>query len=225
MEALQTFVLATVGSPLVFLLVFALVVIDGFFPPVPSETVVVAAAAIGAATGSPNAILIGVVAAIGAVVGDTIAFLIGRSIGTTRFAWMRRPRIARTVEWTRRGLDRRAPFLILTARYIPVGRIAVNMTAGATGFPLKRFLPLAALAGVCWSAYSIGIGLIAGTWAHEHPLIGALAGIAVAVAISCAIELVKAVVVRHRLKRSSTPDDVARVGELSERTPQPIGER
>jgi membrane protein DedA with SNARE-associated domain len=181
---------------------FALVVIDGFFPPVPSETVVVASAAIGAATGSPNPLIIGAIAAVAAAIGDTIAFLVGQSIGTDRFAWMRRPRVVRMLDWARRGLDRRAIFLILTARYVPVGRIAVNMTAGATRFPLRRFIPLAVLAGACWSAYSIGIGLLAGSWAHEHPLIGAGVGIVIAISLGFVVEVTSSLVSRRRMRRS-----------------------
>jgi membrane protein DedA with SNARE-associated domain len=198
MESLQQILLATIASPMVYLLIFALVVIDGFFPPVPSETIVVAAAAIGAATGSPNPVLVGLVAAIGAALGDSIAYLLGRSIGTDRFRWMRRPRVARALAAARRGLDRRATFLILTARYIPVGRIAVNMTAGATRFPARRFVPLALLAGACWSAYSIGIGLLAGHWAHEHPLIGAGIGIVTAIALGFIVEGATAMITRRR---------------------------
>lgn len=205
MEAVQEFVLSTISSPVIYLLLFALVVIDGFFPPVPSETVVVAAAAIGAATGSPNPLIIGIIAAVGAAIGDTIAFLIGRSIGTDRFAWMRRPRVVRTLDWARRGLDRRAVFLILTARYVPVGRIAVNMTAGATRFPVRRFIPLAVLAGACWSAYSIGIGLLAGSWAHEHPLIGAGIGIVIAVSLGFLVEITTSLLARRRRLRQSAP--------------------
>ena len=47
MDQLTDFLLATVSSPFVYVVVFAIVVIDGFFPPVPSESIVVVAAAIG----------------------------------------------------------------------------------------------------------------------------------------------------------------------------------
>jgi membrane protein DedA with SNARE-associated domain len=117
---------------------------------------------------------------------------------------MRRPRVARAIARARYGLDRRAPILILTARYIPIGRIAVNMTAGATRFPPRRFVPLALLAGACWSAYSIAIGLLAGHWAHEHPLIGALIGIVIAVSIGILVEVISDAVRRRRHRRAET---------------------
>ncbi len=83
-----------IASPWLYLVLFAVTIIDGFFPPIPSETVLVAAAAVTASTGEGNLLLLGAVAAIGAAIGDNIAFLIGRGLGTTRFAWMRRPRVA-----------------------------------------------------------------------------------------------------------------------------------
>ncbi len=136
-----------IASPWLYLVLFAVTIIDGFFPPIPSETVLVAAAAVTASTGEGNLLLLGAVAAIGAAIGDNIAFLIGRGLGTTRFAWMRRPRVAAAFAHAQLALDRRSATLILGARYIPVGRVAVNMTAGALDFPWRRFLPLSLIAG------------------------------------------------------------------------------
>ena len=96
-----------IASPWLYVVLFAVTVIDGFFPPVPSETVLVAAAAVTASTGEGNLLLLGVVAAVGAAIGDNLAFLIGRAIGTTRFAWMRRPRVAATFAYAQHALDRR----------------------------------------------------------------------------------------------------------------------
>lgn len=167
-------------SPWAFLIVFAISAIDAFFPPIPAESVVVALAAIGISTGEPSLVLLAVAAGVGAFLGDNIAFRIGRAIGVDRFHPATRPRLARAVEWARHEIDRRAVLLILTARYVPVGRTAVNMTAGATDFPFRRFLPLSALAATTWAIYSVAIGVIAGSWVKDHPLYGAAIAIAVA---------------------------------------------
>lgn len=188
-------VTALAGSPWIFLVVFAVCAIDGFFPPVPSETVVVAAAAISVATGEPHLVLLIAVAAAAAIAGDATAFAIGRSIGVTRFAWMRRPRVASVFAWARRGLDRRGALLIFVARYIPVGRIAVNMSAGATGYPLRWFLPISVAAGITWAAYSSVFGLVAGHWLHEQPLLAAVLAVVVAMAVGGLVDLV----IRRRL--------------------------
>lgn len=198
MDSLADAILATVTSPWVYAVVFVAVVIDGFFPPVPSETVVVAAAAIAVSTGTPNGLLIILVAALGAALGDNIAYVIGRGIGSERFRWMRHPRTAKAFDGAASGIRRRPAALILTARYIPVGRIAVNMTAGATRLPHSRFWPLTVLAGVSWAVYSVSIGMLAGHWVKDQPLLGAAIGIVIAVAMGLVIDRATQAVSRRR---------------------------
>jgi membrane protein DedA with SNARE-associated domain len=193
MEFLTDAILSLVQSPWVFAAIFAVCVIDGFFPPVPSETIVIAAAAAGASTGD-MAMLVGAVAAAatGAIVGDNIAFAVGRRFGLDRWRWMRRDAVRRAIRWAREGLTRRATVLILTARYIPVGRVAVNVSAGVAGLPRRRFIGLSALAGVSWAVYSVGIGLFAGSWLSGDPLLAALLGVAIAITIGVVIDRITA---------------------------------
>jgi membrane-associated protein len=155
--------------------------IDGFFLFLPSETAIVALSSISARTGSPNIWLLILGASIGAVIGDNIAYFLGRKLGTSRFKWMRKPRGAKAFAWAGRELEKRGAILIFTARYIPVGRIAVNFTAGATRFPWRRFVVLDAVAVVTWAGYSVAVGTFAGRWVHHNPLLGI--GIAIAFAI------------------------------------------
>ncbi|KAF2413769.1 hypothetical protein B1729_08485 [Microbacterium sp. B35-04] len=197
MDLITDLVLHAVSSPWLYLAMFVVAVIDGFFPPVPSETVLVAAAAVTASTGGPDLALLGVVAAAGAVVGDNIAFAIGRRTGTTRFAWMRRARVTGAFAWAGAALERRGAGLILGARFIPVGRVAVNLSAGALHYPWRRFAPLTVAAGLCWSAYSIAIGLLAGAWLKDQPLLSAGFGILLALAIGLAVDRVVALRTRR----------------------------
>ncbi|MET0853750.1 MAG: DedA family protein [Microterricola sp.] len=198
MDQLTDLLLATVSSPFVYAVVFAIVVIDGFFPPVPSESIVVVAAAVGVSTGAPNPIAIVILAAIGAAVGDNIAYWLGRTVGTTRFRWMRHARAVAALDWAGRGLSRSAASMLLVARYIPVGRIAVNMTAGATSFPHRRFWPLTVLAGTCWAVYSVLIGVLAGHWVKEQPLLGAAIGVVIALVFGLVIDRVTTAITRRR---------------------------
>lgn len=215
MESLTDVILSLVQSPWVYATIFAVCVIDGFFPPVPSETIVIAAAAAGAATGE-SAMLFGAIiaAAAGAIVGDNIAFAIGRRLGLDRWRWMRRDSARRAVRWAREGLNRRATVLILTARYIPVGRVAVNVTAGATGLPRRRFFGLSVLAGLSWALYSVGIGLFAGSWLSGDPLLAALLGIAIAVTIGVVIDRITSSLTARRALRDV--DDAHPEGDVTE---------
>jgi membrane protein DedA with SNARE-associated domain len=117
---------------------------------------------------------------------------------------MRTRRAAATIAWAQRSLERRGASLILIARYIPVGRVAVNITAGATGYPRRRFLPLAALAAVAWAVYSVAIGVLAGHWLGENPLLGVAVGVAIAVLLGLIVDRLIALR-RRRISRAASP--------------------
>ena len=185
---MQDWILALAASPLVFLGLYVFATIDGFFPPIPSESVVIALAALAMSSGQPNLALIIVVAAAGAFSGDQIAYAFGKSLDVRRFPILRGPRGQRTLDWAERTLARRGPSFILAARYIPVGRVAVNMTAGAVGYSRRRFAQLTAIAAVSWALYSAAIGVGAGVWLKGHPLLAVVVGIAGGLLIGLAVD-------------------------------------
>jgi len=189
-EALNELVVSWAASPFVLIVVLLLVAVDGFFPPMPSEPVVVAVAAIGVATGSPNPWAVLLVAAIGSFIGDNLAFSAGRRLDLDRFRCTRGPKVARLLARARGALDRRAASVILTARFVPVGRVAVNVMAGSSGFPRRRFVPLSAISGATWAGYSVLVGVFAGAWLRDQPVLGALVAVAVALAGGLGIDLV-----------------------------------
>lgn len=216
---LTTVVTDLAASPWVYAVVFAVCVIDGFFPPLPSETVVVGAAVVSVATGEPHLLLLIAGAAAGAIVGDNITYQLGRKLGTTRFRWMRTTRATAAVDWASRGLNRRGALLIFTARYIPVGRIAVNLTAGATRYPLRRFVPLSIAAGVTWAAYSALFGIVAGQWLHDQPLLA----IVLAIAVASVVGAVADVALRRYLARAASRPST-RFDHTSRRDAESLGE-
>lgn len=192
MDAVLEWLTAAAGTPWLYLGVFALVVADAFTVILPSETVVVALASLALSTGQPSLWLLIPVATLGAIVGDNLCYAIGRRIGTTRFRWMRRPRVAAAIDYARRSLERRPAALILTARYIPFARIAANLTAGATGFSYRRYLPLTIVAGAGWAIYNCVIGALFGAWLAEFPIIAIVISVAVAIALGVTIDAVTA---------------------------------
>lgn len=206
-DIINELILQAAASPWLYAVMFATAVIDGFFPPIPSETVLVAAAAVAASTGETNLPLLIAFAALGAVIGDNIAYAIGRSVGTTRLAWMRRPRVAAAFQRAQRILTGNGAPLILGARYIPVGRVAVNMSAGALGYPWRRFLPLSAIAGLTWALYSAVIGIFAGHWLQDQPLLSAVFGIVFALIIGLIIE--RATALARRRRTNAAADEFA----------------
>lgn len=208
-------ILALAASPLVYLVLYLFATIDGFFPPIPSESVVIALAAMSAASGQPNIALILLVAAAGAFTGDQIAYAIGRRVDVRGLRFLRGPRAQRTLDWAERAITHRGPSFILAARYVPIGRVAVNMTAGALGYPRRRFVPLSAAAGITWSLYSVGIGLGAGVWFQENPVLAICVGVFGGVLLGLVVDWTLSRRERRRPRRLAA-QDVARAREASE---------
>jgi len=191
-------------SPWLFPALFTFVMLDAFLVIVPSETAVVALAALSGATGTPALALIIPVAAIGAIVGDSICFWIGRKVGLDRWRWQRRPRIARALARVQGAVLARPAVLIFTARYIPFGRIAVNLSAGAVGLPYPRFLPLSAAAGITWSLYNVGVGLTFGSILREQPVLAIVVSVIVAISIGVLVDTIAARIAARRARRKLT---------------------
>lgn len=218
MQAINDFILAAAGQPWVLLLVFACCVIDGFFPPIPSESVVVGLAAVSATAGVPDAWLLILVGALGAFSGDNIAYLIGRQIGVRRWRWMRSQRMQGAFRWAGRELRRRAASLIMVAQFIPIGRVAVNLTAGATRFSHGMFVALTAMSAVLWASYSVAIGLFFGQWFEHNHLLGAIVAIVAAVILGIIVDRVISTI------RGSTPspEEVEAVEDAGETEEEPV---
>jgi membrane-associated protein len=170
----ENWILALAASPVVYLGMYLFATIDGFFPPIPSESLAIALAALSVSSGQPNLALTILVAAAGAFTGDQIAYTIGKRLNTRRFPFLAGPRAQKTLDRAKLALARRGASVILAGRYIPVGRVAVNMTAGAVGYPRRRFVGFDAIASLTWALYSAAIGIGAGEWFKGHPL-GAIA--------------------------------------------------
>lgn len=178
------------GSPWALVLLFVTTMIDGFFPPVPSETVVIALASLSMTGDGPPLYLVIPVAAVAAWTGDVIAYGIGTKLPLRRMRLFRGARGQRTLDWAERMLRQRGGALILSARYIPIGRVAVNMSAGALGFGRKRFMGFAAIAALTWATYSTALGAGAGAVLKDHPLIAVLVGIVLGVALGTVVDIV-----------------------------------
>ncbi|HYN67831.1 MAG TPA: VTT domain-containing protein [Ornithinibacter sp.] len=190
LDALTTLLEAGAAAPWVLPVVLLIAIGDALLPPIPSEGVVVALAAVAMAGDGPHLGLLALVAGAGAFLGDTLTFLVGRRYGPQRLARVTRPGARRVLERAAGTLERRGALVVLTARYVPLGRVAVNLTAGATGFAPRRFVALSALAATTWAAWSVGVGALAGHWLDGNPLLGSLAGIALALGLGLAVDRV-----------------------------------
>ena len=150
MDGILGVVDTAVTSPWFYLVLFAVAAIDGFFPVVPSESLVITAG-VYAASGRPELGLVVVLAALGAFTGDHVSFLLGRRAGG-RLVRGLRPGTRRFAAfgWARRTLVERGGLILVVARYVPGGRTAVTVTMGAVGYRLRSFSLFAAVAAVSW---------------------------------------------------------------------------
>ena len=206
-DAVNAFIAAVVSTPWIPIVIVLAVLIDAFFPPVPSESIVIAAAAAAVSVGQPNIALVVACAAAGAIAGDNLTFAIGRKVGLTRFAWMRRPRMRAALDSAGRGIAKRPAVFLMSARYVPVGRVAVNLVTGASGFPRRKFFLLSVLAGVSWAVYSVAIGLLAGHLLHGNALLGMLVGIAGGLASGVIVDQVMRLISRRESRNRAAGAD------------------
>src|SRR5665811_2268607 len=77
---MESWILALSSSPWVYPALTGFAIIDGFFPPIPSESAVIALAAQAKTSGAPNLLLVILFAAVDAWCGDQIAYQIGSMV-------------------------------------------------------------------------------------------------------------------------------------------------
>jgi membrane protein DedA with SNARE-associated domain len=196
----------------IYFWLFAMSVIDGFFPVVPSETIVIATSTAWKQTGFPYLPLIWISAAAGAWCGDQIAYFLGTKIHLRTFRMFRSPRGQRTLDWADHALKHRGAAFIIAARFIPFGRVAVNLTAGALAFNRRRFMIIDAIAVAIWATYGVAIGVFFGSLFENNLLLSIGVGVAGGIALGW---LVDKILARFGVK---VPDaDEAPAGESPER--------
>jgi membrane-associated protein len=157
--------------------VFLLSMIDGIFPVVPSESVVIATSVTAASTGTPLLIGIFLAAAAGAWCGDQVAYSVGAAMDVRKFKVMQRERWRNGLDWAETQLERRGSTFIIAARFIPMGRVVVNLTAGALQFPRRRFMAVDAVAVVLWAGWGILLGTVAASIFEDKLLLSIVVGI------------------------------------------------
>jgi membrane-associated protein len=181
-----------------YLVIFAVAVIDAFFPLVPSETLVVIGGNL-AGSNDLELLLVILAGATGAVIGDNISYGVGTLVGErTVKRWFRTEKSRRRLEWAERTLDERGAYIILIARFIPGGRTAVTFSAGYVhAFSWRRFIVYDVIACTLWATYAAMLGYFFGRTFEENPVWGVVLAIMIAVSLGALVELI-----RHLRRRS-----------------------
>lgn len=200
LHAVQPFLHDVLHSAWLLPVLVALIAIDGPVPMLPSETLLMSAAA--AAFGAHDGLgVVGLFAAAlaGSVLGDLAVFGLGRTSTTVL------PRSADAesglAAWVRANLFRRPVVALVGARFVPGGRLVSTAAAGRLGLPLRRLLVGSAVSSALWSVYMLVIGLAVGPMTGGNPLLCLAAGAVMAVVTAgayAAASRIRTAVVRRR---------------------------
>jgi DNA/RNA endonuclease G (NUC1)/membrane protein DedA with SNARE-associated domain len=180
---------------------FALVLGDAFLVVIPGEAAVSAFGALAVTAGSPPLASVIALAAVAAFAGDACCFVVGRTVGLSRWRWMRTTRVQAAFAWARTRLHRRTAVVVFTARFIPFARLAVNLVAGASGVRPLRYLGIVAIAASAWAVYQAVVGAAVGLLLPGGPLVAVVVSVAVAVGLGITID---AIIARIAARRSDS---------------------
>lgn len=178
MDSVVDFVTGLATTPWSLVLLFALAVLDGFFPPVPSEialTALVVAATTGG-EGPIDVVLIVALAVAGAMCGDLLAHILGRRVGAARLA-RRFPRLRRPLTAAARAFTQHGPTLLVSARFIPGWRVAMTMSSGVVGMRWQHFLAADLVSATLWGVLHGSLAATSGTLLARSPLAATAVGV------------------------------------------------
>jgi membrane protein DedA with SNARE-associated domain len=205
-DAVEAALVGLAASWWVFPAVAAICAIDGFFPPIPSETTVIAVTSVFAGQGDWRRTALLVVAAMaGAAVGDNIAYWIGHFFNPREWRIFASGRGRQAYGVAETGFRRRGANLLFAVRFVPVVRVAVNVVAGSLHYLWRRYVFIDLGASGMWAVYSVAIGWAGGSVMNNNPLVGVAIGVVLGVAIGAVVQ--RLATVRLARKQSQPPAD------------------
>jgi membrane-associated protein len=174
-----------------------LIAADGPVPVLPSETILMSAAA--AAFGIHDVRgTVGLFAAalVGSVAGDLLAFWLGRS--SNRLLPAAAHADSGLGHWVRANLFHRPVVALVGARLLPGGRLVSTAAAGRVGLPLRRFLPGSLVSSAVWSVYMLAVGMLLGPMVGGNPFLSLAAGVVMAVLTAGGFAVIQRLRARRR---------------------------
>lgn len=168
--------------------VFALMLLETVFPPIPSEVVLPIAGmrAANGPLGLPGVIL---ASTLGTMTGNTIWYLAARAVGLDRFqAFIVRYGRWLTLDWydiekVQRLFGRFGPWIVFFGRMLPTIRTFISVPAGILRMNLALFLIWSTAGTALFAAALAGAGYAAGRQFHRIEEIAGPISSAVVVAI------------------------------------------
>lgn len=175
---------------------------DGPVPVLPSETLLMSAAAAASGVQDVRGIVgLFLAALVGSLAGDLLVFWLGRS--SNRLLPAAAHAEGGLAEWVRANLHHRPVTALVAARLLPAGRLVSTAAAGRVGLPVRRFLPGSLASSAVWSLYMLGIGMLLGPIVGGNPFLSLAAGVVMAVLTAGGFALVSRL--RARRRRAAAP--------------------
>lgn len=148
----------------VYLFGAVMVALSALIPPVPSTTLYVALGALAANTDTLNPLLLGASMLVGALAGDAATYALAVRFDVVNWRILAGRRWQAALAATRSRLKDNDLPLVMTSRFIPMGRLTMNIGSALVPHTWRVFLQHSLIAGVLWSVYSVGVGLLSGVW-------------------------------------------------------------
>ncbi|MGP5228369.1 DedA family protein [Arthrobacter rhombi] len=171
----------------VYLFGAVMVALSALIPPVPSTTLYVALGALAANTDSLNPFLLGASMLVGALAGDAATYALAVRFDVVNWRILAGRRWQAALAATRSRLKYNDLPLVMTSRFIPMGRLTMNIGSALVPHTWRVFLQHSLIAGVLWSVYSVGVGLLSGVWDGLSTEVAVLLAIVVSLVLGRAI--------------------------------------
>ncbi|WP_232083355.1 DedA family protein [Arthrobacter sp. SO5] len=177
---------------------------DAIFPPVPSEMLVITGGALSV-DGRVNPFFIVILAAFASWLGDILVFqLFKRRLSHVLDRWKWGLRFHAAVHSAIAKAGRSSTYgAIIGLRFIPGGRLATTAAAGIANVSTRGFSLCAALGGLLWASWSVGLGYLTGAATGLPFWASSLIGVGVGVVIGAVVGVI---VTRRRGSRSPVVD-------------------
>lgn len=180
------------ANPWALVVLAGVVFADAFLVVVPGEVAVTALGSVAVADGLPPLWAVILVGGAAAFAGDVCCYLIGRLLHPRSWRVMQRVTLQRALDWAARRLRTHAATAVFTARFIPFGRLAVNLSAGAAMVPALRYLPIAGVAAIAWAAFQALIGAAIASIIPGGTVVAVIVSIVIALAVGWTVDFVLA---------------------------------
>lgn len=177
---------------------------DAIFPPLPSEMVVITGGALSA-VGRANVFLVVLLAAAASWFGDILVFqLFKRRLSHVLDRWRWGRAFHQSVHTAIGKAGRSTTYgAIIGIRFIPGGRLATTAAAGIANVSTRGFSLCAALGGLLWAIWSVGLGYATGAATGLPFWASSLIGVGVGMLVGAVVGVI---VTRKRGNRSPVVD-------------------